>query len=395
MNSKVRQLPPSVVEFSEEEPEKESMQIKFVTRDKSQALVTLPYSVDLPDGHNMSITLGRNEGKISYWKSNNSFLIDKLKTHLIESDGEIHPASSAEESEPRGFLSRNRSKVALRNRLAVSYLGKTYATALQAQKMGGKRGVGEKKTINLLPRVLCALTLHKITSGVVNLILAIPFEGNQDWEAQEALAIQSVEGRRSWVSSDGTRHEVAINCCVFPESYHAELLPRLPGFEDYPDWSGENHQVNDLGHQTFIKTIYLHDPVTGACEFDPDLSECHDGYGMSRFYGYVATACGYEDPEDQDFIEAVNNKKRVFETAEKGYELSNAISTSADKFLNELVAIGGPKRGFFKVQMIGGGAYDFGDALCSHYKRIEYFIPELPELADVIGMSLSLPEMNW
>lgn len=381
---KARQLPPSVQLVDESFLEQDAaMTIKFSSTDKDRAIIQLARPSELPEGHCLGIDLGRSYMKISYWKDKSTIFIDKLSTSLAEV---LAATSSAGKSK---FLSRNQSNIAAKNRISVTYLDKTYTAALRAQKLGGSKGLGQKKTVDLLPRILCALTLHKIKSGKVNLILSIPFEGDSDWTTQEQLAAKAIEGKRTWKSDEGV-HEVEIEVLIVPESFYAEKFPRLSD-ADYPDWEETPHYVFDFGYQTFIKAAFGFDEINGSSYFDADLSECHDGYGLSRFYGYVAAECGWSDPEDSFFINAVNNNEAVFISPQGEFQLSNAIATAANRYLQEVIALTKPAPGFRHFQIVGGGAYRFGEEFCSHFPWAESFVTELPELANIIGQAFSLP----
>jgi hypothetical protein len=361
-----------------------SMTIKFSSTDKDRAIIQLARPANLPEGHCIGIDLGRSYMKIAYWKDSRSIFIDKLSTNLAEV-----PAAPPSASKSK-FLSKNQGNIAAKNRISVTYLDKTYTAALRAQKLGGTKGLGQKKTVDLLPRVLCALTLHKVMEGKVKLILSIPFEGDLDWAAQEQLAAKAIEGGRTWRSDEGL-HEVEIEVLVVPESFYAEKFPRLSD-SDYPDWEAIPHYVFDMGYQTFIKAAFGFDEINGSAYFDADLSECHDGYGLSRFYGYVANQCGWDDPEDAFFINAVNNNDATFVSPKGEFELTAAIATAADQYLKEIVALAKPAPGFQHFQIVGGGAYRFGPSFCEHFPWAECFVTDLSELVNIIGQALSLPD---
>jgi len=197
--SKAKALPAAnlgLVQFTDEkddiDPADSAMQIKLSSSDPDRAIIKLARPEALPDGHNVCMDMGRRFIKIAYWKNPSTIVIDKMPTELADVPAEKNLGVAKSK-----FLARNQKKVAAKNRVSITYLDKTYTAALRAQKLGGKRGLGEKKTKDLLPRVLCALTLHEIKEGKVNLILTIPFEGASDWATQEAMANEF--GLRTWV----------------------------------------------------------------------------------------------------------------------------------------------------------------------------------------------------
>jgi hypothetical protein len=364
-----------------------TMQIRLSSSDPDRAIIKLTKPVALPDGHNICIDMGRRFMKIAYWRDSQTIIIDKLPTELAE----VPAANSVGSASKSKFLAKNQAKVATKNRVSITYLDKTYTAALRAQKLGGSRGLGEKKTVNLLPRVLCALTLHGVKQGQVNLILTIPFEGASDWATQEEKAAQIVDGQRVWKSDAGV-HDVQISTAVVPESFYAEKFPRLSS-SDFPDWDEIDHHVFDFGYQTFLKSTFVFDPIMQASSFDPDLSECHDGYGLNLYYKYAAIDCGYgeENAEDPAFIEAVNREDEVFVCHKGRFPLSNAITTASDRYLKEILKLANPSPNIVHFQVVGGGAYRFGQAFCDHFEYAESFVTDLPDLANIIGQAISLP----
>lgn len=391
----VRQLPPSVQLVDEEDLEQDaSMTIKLSANDKSRAIIQLAKPVNLPDGTCIMVDLSRSKLKTGYYKNPMTIFVDQLATEFTDNvPTPVTSDSQASDKPKKGFLGRNQAKVSEKNNITVTHLGKTFSMGGRAQKLGGSRGLGQKKTTNILERVLCVLAFYKITSGNVYLIMSIPFEGGSDWETQENLALAAVEGTKlftSYPKEGALDHEVKIVPSVVPETFYAEKYPRLCDSE-YPNWEEENHYVYDIGYQTFIKAAFSFDETTSELYFDADLSECHDGFGLSRYYKYAADKCGYEQPEDPLFIEAVNKKEAIFETSEGKYDLSSAIPMAHAQYFSELLSKSKLARGFTKFSVVGGGAHDFGEELCEAYPRCESFVAELPALGNVIGGVLSLP----
>ncbi len=190
MTTKARQLPPSA-DFVDETLEAESpMRLKASTTDPDRLFVQFQKDAPLLDGHCLSIDAGRRKWKIGYWKSPRLLIIDRLSTDLavVENTPNKNNQEQPGGQVRKGFLARNKEIISEKNRITITYQNQTYATGLKAQKLKGERGLGQKKTRDLLQRVLCALTLHGITSGKVYLNLAIPFEGVNEWETQEAEA---------------------------------------------------------------------------------------------------------------------------------------------------------------------------------------------------------------
>lgn len=391
----VRQLPPAVQLVDEDYLEQDaSMTIKLSANDKSRAIVQLAKPVSLPDGICIMLDLSRSEIKVGFYKNNMTIFVDKLATEFTDNvPTPVASDNQASDKPKKGFLGRNQAKVSEKNNITVTYLGKTFSMGGRAQKLGGSRGLGEKKTVNILERVLCVLAFYKITSGNVYLIMSIPFEGGSDWETQEELALTAVEGTKlftSYPKEGKLAHEVTIIPSVVPETFYAEKYPRLCDSE-YPNWEKENHYVFDIGYQTFIKAAFTFDETTSELYFDSDLSECHDGLGLSRYYGYVADQCGYKQPEDPLFIKSVNDKEPIFKTSTGEYNLSNAIPVAQARYSSELLSKSKLAPGFAKFLVVGGGTHDFGEGLCEVFPHCESFVVELPELANVIGGVLSLP----
>ena len=381
----------NVVQFTDEHDNIDEldsmMQIKFSSSDPDRAIIKLTKPVTLPEGHNVCIDMGRRYMKIAYWRDAYTIIIDKLPTELAE----VPAANSVVGASKSKFLAKNQQKVATKNRVSITYLDKTYTAALRAQKLGGSRGLGQKKTVDLLPRVLIALTLHGIKSGEVNLILNVPFEGTSDWETQEEAAIQIVSGQRIW-TSDNCLHEVKINPAVVPESFYAEKFPRLSD-SDSPNWEELDHYVFDLGYQTFLRSAFSFDPISQTSYFDGDLSACYDGCGLSLYYKYTAIECGYgeENAEDPAFIEAVNREEEVFVCHKGKFPLKNAIATASDRYLKKIIELASPSPSIVHFQVVGGGAYKFGESFCQHFEYAESFVTDLPDLANIIGQAISLP----
>ena len=388
MTTKPRQLPPSSVQLVDQEylEQDASMVIKLSSNDKSRAIIQLAKPVSLPDGVCLMVDVSRSEIKVGFYKNNITVFVDKLATELTDV---ALPGVQAK----KGFLGRNQAKVSEKNNITVTYLDKTFSMGGRAQKLGGSRGLGQKKTVNLLERVLCILAFYKIATGNVYLILSIPFEGDSDWSTQETLALKTVEGQKvftSYPEEEKLLHDVEIIPSIVPETYYAQKYPRLCDSE-YHNWEEENHYVFDIGYQTFIKAAFTFDETSGELYFDSDLSECHDKYGLSRYYGYVAEECSYGEPENPLFIKAVNNKEKVFTTSEGEYNLSDALPVAQTRYFSELLKLSKLAPGFAKFLVVGGGTHDFGEKLCDAFPHCASFVVELPELANVIGGALSLP----
>jgi hypothetical protein len=114
---------------------------------------------------------------------------------------------------------------------------------------------------------------------------------------------------------------------------------------------------------------------------------------LSLFYKYVAIDSGYgeENAEEPAFIEAVNREEEVFVCQRGGFPLTNAIATASDRYLKEILELANPSPSIIHFQIVGGGAYRFGQAFCDHFEYAESFVTDLPDLANIIGQAISLP----
>lgn len=412
---KARQLPPSVELVDEELQAEAPMRIKISANDPDRLFVQFQKDSPLMDGHCISIDAGRRKWKIGYWKNPKLLIIDRFCTDLATIPANSKPSNPP--GNPRangvrqGFLSRNKANISEKNRVTITYQGKTYATGTRAQKLGGERGLGEKKTVNLLERVLCALTLHGIMSGKVYLILTIPFEGEDDWQTQETIAFNAIAGRQVWESDKGG-HDVEIVPFIAPEAFYADRYPRLLD-AGYPDWEKVPRYVFDFGDQTFIKAAFGFDYAQGGTFFDADLSECFDGYGLSLFYKYVAEKARIGSSEDPAFVEAVNrwfdkdspdhplpsflvddeNGDRWFVCQEGKFSLETPINLALDQYQSDIFKLTKFSPGFTHFLVVGGGANWVGERFCQEYSWAESFVPELPDLANIIGQSKSFQQV--
>lgn len=411
--SKARQLPPASIELDEDLQAEAQMKIKVSASDPDRIFVQFQKDTPLLDGHCIAIDAGRRKWKIGYWKNPRLLVVDRFCTDLavVPTSNVVReeaPASPAGGSR-KGFLSRNKAIISEKNRITITIQGKTYTTGTRAQKLGGERGLGQKKTDDLIQRVLCALTLNSIMSGTVYLILAIPFEGEGDWQTQENIAFETVAGRHVWESDKGA-HDVTIVPYIAPEAFYADKAPRLLD-DEYPDWEKLPHYVFDFGDQTYIKAAFGYDLAQGGVYFDSDLSECHDGYGLSLFYKYVAEAAGIGSSEDAVFVEAVNrwhdedtadrplpsaivtiDDKRFFACQEGKISLDDPITIALDRYKKDIFSRTKFAPGFRHFMLAGGGTYWIGEFFCEEYSWAESFIPPVPDLLNILGQSRSFRE---
>jgi hypothetical protein len=404
--SKARQLPPGIDEELQAEA---PMKIKVSNNDPDRIFIQFQKDTPLMDGHCMAIDAGRRKWKIGYWKNSKLLVIDRFCTDLA-----TVPTANIAEAAPaatnrKGFLSRNKASISEKNRVTITYQGDTYTTGVRAQKLKGDRELGQKKTVNLLQRVLCALTLHGIMEGKVYLMLGIPFEGENNWQMEEALAFKTVAGDHVWQSDKGA-HEVEIIPFIAPEAFHADKAPRLLD-DEYPDWEKIPRYVFDFGDQTFIKAAFGYDHAQGGVYFDSDLSECHDGFGLSLFYKYVAENAKIGSSEDPVFVEAVNrwededspdhplppsiieaDGQRFFACQHGKVSLDGPISQALDRYLTEIFKLTNFAPGFRHFMVVGGGAYWVAEQFCAKYSWAESFSPEIPDLCNILGQAKSFRE---
>lgn len=332
------------------------------TNDKGQTIVRLPSDMaidQLPYGKTLAIDTGRQHNKLGFMIDSQTILVEKLSSFFAEV-----PAKKFIGGGGSDFLSRNERKGSIKNRLSFTYNGKMYSVGKRAQSLGGCTGLGEDKTTNLLPRVLAALTLFNI-EGDVNLCVTVPFKNAADWHVQEGRAFEQVRGRLTWGVQNAPKKANVQSLMVVPESYYAEKFPRLYD-NSLPDFRGMQRVVIDLGYQTVIIGVIDEEDC-----FDPDLSVCYDGCGLSRYYGWVAEQCGYKDSESPDFIAAVNSRAETFRPQGRNEEiyLADSRELAADQYFGELVklcteAIPG---GIRHLTLVGGGAYEFGDRLIEEF----------------------------
>ena len=347
-----------------------------------QTTIRLPaeLSVEMPMSATLAIDTGRRFNKIGLLKDSQTIVVEKLPSFFTEMKEKNFVSGG-------GFLARNERKGSIKNRLSFSYGGKLYSVGRRAAAFGGTVGLGEDKTVNLLPRILAALTLFNL-EGKVNLCLTIPFKDAADFREQEALATDQIKDKLTW-SVQGETHKAEINSLlIVPESFYAERFPRIYD-SDLPDLRGIPRVVIDLGYQTIIFGVLDEEDC-----FDPALSVCHDGMGLNQFYSWVAQQCGFDNPESVDFVEAVNTSSETFRPQGSSSELylTDAIELAADRYLQHLTRLCTESipAGIKHFVVVGGGAYQFGSRLVSELDWASGFKSPEPDIANVVAQCLGM-----
>jgi hypothetical protein len=173
---------------------------------------------------------------------------------------------------------------------------------------------------------------------------------------------------------------------VDPEDFHAEQFSRMIS-PDAPSFEGEWRETLGIGYQTF--NIGIIDPDG---YYDDTRSKSFEGKGTSLYYQWIANEIGLENPDNLQFIEAVNSGAERFKPqGEDELYIAEARELAREWYIQELLSLTGevtpPEVERFII--CGGGDYAFGEQLAANLWGKQARCPEA-DIANVIGQVIDL-----
>lgn len=366
--------------------DQDDTQIEMVSSEVSLA-IELPL---IENQHYVCLDTGRRHCKSALIINPFRFRTDKQSNVLAI---EAYSPETAPGNES-GFISDQLAKMDDKDKVWVTHNNLVYSFGKRASLIGGESELGETKAKNILPRVLATLSYYKIMDGVVNLSVTIPYPGQQsEWNVQQSEVLESLSGDFTWTSLNG-KHRVKIVPHVAPEGFYAARFTEIDE-EELGEWRGLSIVGCDWGYQTFIVNV-----LNGEA-FDPFQSKCLDGWGTSRFYGYVAEFAGLTSKsQDSSLIESVNKQLFTYEpiktrVGRKTVDLSDAIEMASSRYLTELFALLDKiiPESAERVILSGGGAIRFGEAFKKYCEEWgEVYISTFPDIMNILAQAMLFPQ---
>lgn len=269
----------------------------------------------------------------------------------------------------------------VKGNLEVSYRGRTYFTDRKGASLGGVSGLHGDKMERLTLRILFALTLLGLGNGEEIDLSVTTFFTTGKFKQQENAAQKQLTSTLSWTTPQGRKSNVIKSVQVYPEGYHLGFYRQLAN-PDNPGIKGTWSARYDIGFRTFLCVFVDPDGF-----FDDNRSMSFDGKGTSLFYQWVAQEAGIDNPEDPQFIAAVNARAETYKPQGSFEELpiTEAIETASEWYLGELADLANectPPEIESSV-VGGGGAYLFGEGLLPELRGEERYVCDEADIANV------------
>jgi hypothetical protein len=351
---------------------------RFDTSDRITINLTPDMGIKAPQNPLIAIDNGSLYEKVAMLTTvgdGTSIVIEKMLNFIAEQERGKSRVRSGGNSSVKGSLE-------------VTYRGRTYFTDRKGASLGGTSGLHGDKMERLTLRVLFALTLLGLGNGEeIDLSITTFFTPGQ-FKAQEQSAKKQLSQPLSWSTPSGRKSAIIKTLQIYPEGYHLGFYrqfstPENPGITG--DWAARY----DIGYRTF-----LCDFVDPDGFFDDDRSRSFDGKGTSLFYQWVAEEAGIDNPEDPQFIAAVNSGASTYrpQGAFEDIPIADAIETAHEWYVGELSDLANdctPPE--IESSVIGGGgAYRFGKDLLTQLRGSDRYVCDEPDIANVVAQTVKM-----
>ncbi len=356
-----------------------------------------PESVNLPEIPVLMLDTGKspdNGNKIAMWRDARTLSIKKVPCNLNKKQGHIVQASTfdffAEEySDPDASF------------LEFEMDGIVYTAGNLAADENADVGLGLDKFVDIKPRVVSALALFGIT-GPFALCLTATYENLEHFQYQSREMENALLGGFNWstlagsfsaeiyTQDAGDGKSVKNGLFTIPESSESWQFPKIFAHDKKLSLEGRPNVTVELGFQT---TNYMFRKA-GATAPAPALSGADKELGGNCFYADIAQRIGASNPQSPELINAINRGDVDIYLPELGrvvplLAVVNAAKPSFEKLYVERIL--SRMRGEYKIVTLSGGmVHLFGSAIkrALEQKGFEVrLIPQLPELAQIVGMS--------
>jgi len=291
-------------------------------------------------------------------------------------------------------IPRGKSRVRTRNstvkgNVEISYRGKTYTSDRKGATLTSQSGLHGDKTDNLKLRVILALEQLGLGSGEDIHLSLSQFFTPGNFKAQETAAKKALSQSLTWSTPQGRKSATIKTLQVTPEGYHLGCYRQLAIAESKPSDSWQ--ACYDIGYRTLLCDFIDPDGF-----FDDNRSQSFDGKGTSLYYEWVAEEAGINDPEDPQFITAVNNGEEYYQPQgePEPIPIADAIDTAHEWYIGEIAEIitdcTPPE---IETSIVGGGgAFRFGRDLIPSLRGSDRYVVEHPDLANVIAQTITLAQ---
>jgi hypothetical protein len=358
-------------------PTKQRM-TRFDTSDRITISLTPDMGVKPPKNPVIAIDNGSLYEKVAMLTAigdGTSIVIEKMLNFIAEQERGKSRVKSA-------------TRIPVKGNLEVTYRGKTYVSDRKGASLGGTSGLHGDKMERLTLRVLFALTLLGLGNGEeIDLSVTTFFTPGQ-FKAQEQAAKKALSQALTWTTPNGRKSASIKTLQIYPEGYHLGFYRALSTPEN-PGITGEWSARYDIGYRTF-----LCDFVDPDGYFDDDRSRSFDGKGTSLFYQWVAEEAGIDNPEDPQFIAAVNAGAQSYrpQGAFEDIPIADAVETAHEWYIGELsdLATDCTPPEISSSVVGGGGAYQFGATLLKHLRGSDRYVCDEPDIANVVAQTIKM-----